>query len=74
LALPQDYLEARDGVDEGANLISNFTNCPDSKEAWTADNNLFVRFVSENNFEVATGFNLTWSFYNKTEGEIERCF
>jgi len=70
LTQPGDYVVIRDGTSAAAVLINNFTTKPDLKDRWTSSGRyLWIRFKSDN-YNVAKGFNLTWSFTTKPEGTI----
>lgn len=68
LLQPGDFIEIRDGVNDSAIMINNFTTKPGLNDRWSSsDNGLWIRFNSDSD-GVATGFNLTWKFVEKQEG------
>jgi len=71
LVQPGDYLEIRDGKNDSAVMLQNFTTkWPDKRDVWLSpENYLWVRFQSDGDGRIASGFNLTWKFVNKQKGK-----
>lgn len=68
LSQPGDYLEVRDGVDDSALLVKNFTTKPDLNERWASSSSyLWIKFESNEDL-VSTGFDLSFKFVKKTKG------
>lgn len=68
LAQPGDYIVIRDGSNDSASLVGNFTDKPNLNERWISSNNsLWIRFTSDNN-TVGEGFDLNWKFVTKPKG------
>lgn len=69
LVQPGDYIEIRDGDNERAMIIRNYTTKAALSERWSSShNNLWIRFQSDDEV-VASGFNLNWRFYVKEKGK-----
>lgn len=56
----KDYFIIRDGVNESALVLKNFTTKPGLDKRWaSSDKYLWIRFKSDKE-DVAMDFNLTW--------------
>jgi len=68
LVQPGDYLEIRNGIDDSAEIIKNFTNKPDLNERWSSSGScLWIRFESDEEI-VSSGFNLAFTVEKKLKG------
>lgn len=73
IAQPGDYLEIREEKNTTAFVIGNFTTKTQYRnEIWaSSDNNLLINFKSDND-SVADGFEIVWTFVNKSKGILNQ--
>ena len=68
LAQPGDYMEIRENLQSVNAVIRKFTTKSVIKESWASKgNNLWIKFKSDND-SVGEGFELIWTFENKSKG------